>query len=140
MKTFSRWMCATLFLPCLLTAGNAQSKTNDSGIHIGVDVLTPVEGTAFRPYLLALMSELKQHYAELVATSGSGAVRNQGEVSVDLSIARDGSLVALHLDPASQGSALSKTVWAVTRDAGYSALPAGMTAGNLTLRVHFLAD
>lgn len=123
-------------------------KETEKVDHYGVDVLSPTGGVDVSPYLQTVMGNIRRNWYRHIPASARGPEHyspwkkpklKQGNVRIEFTIVRDGSISELHLsersgDPEFDDAALS----GISESAPFPKLPEKLKADKLKLRCQFL--
>ena len=100
-----------------------------------LEVLSDTMGIDFGPYLSSVVAIVRQNWYELVPES---ARRKTGNVSIEFSIMKDGSISGLKRDKSSGDPTLDRAAWGgITASSPFPALPTEFKGKYLALRFTF---
>lgn len=116
------------------SAPSAQSTQLRSNI----DVLSDTMGVDFGPYLNRVLSEIREHWYELIPEEARAPLMKQGKVSIQFLIMKDGSVAGMRAIAPSGDVALDRAAWGgITASNPFQPLPNQFKGQYLALRLHF---
>ena len=103
-----------------------------------IDILSDTMGVDFGPYLNRVLSEVREHWYELIPEEARAPLMKQGKVSIQFVIMKDGSVAGMHIFSPSGDVALDRAAWGgITASNPFQPLPNQFKGENLALRFHF---
>jgi len=136
-------LCAAQLSPTQ-EIGRGRSLTPDGHIPIqNVDVLSDTHGLDMTLYLRKNLLYIRRNWRKLTSADAIGSSHQVSDLSVEFTIARDGSLSDAHLAQSSGDSVLDQAALeAVGLASPFAALPSNYDGGSLALRwrLHYDPD
>ncbi len=138
MKKLVRFLSVT-FLAAISVAPVHGQTMSQPALKLGVDLLSDTNGTNLGPYMKVLISDIRKRWVSVATQEADQAITKHEEAVISLTIAPDGRVLAMLLEP-SHDVALDRAAWSAVTGTTYAPLPAGMKDADLKLRVHFAVN
>jgi TonB family protein len=117
-------------------AGPSQQPTKLSNF---ADVLSDTMGVDFGPYLARVLADIRRNWYNVIPEAARPPLMEQGTVSIDFVIQKNGSVAGLKLMAPSGDVSLDRAAWGgITASNPFPPLPTEFRGQYLALRLHFL--
>jgi hypothetical protein len=115
-------------------AANARAQVGN-----GVEILSDTQGVDFGPYLERAIYIVKRNWYTAIPADAMPPKLEQGKVTIELVIGKDGGIIGMRLVERSQNILLDHAAWSgVTASNPFLPLPREFTGDYLRLRIHFV--
>jgi len=117
-------------------AGPSQQPTKLSNF---ADVLSDTMGVDFGPYLARVLADIRRNWYNVIPEAARPPLMEQGTVSIDFVIQKNGSVAGLKIMAPSGDISLDRAAWGgITASNPFPPLPHEFKGNYLALRLHFL--
>jgi TonB family protein len=105
-----------------------------------IEILSDTQGVDFHPYLKHAMRQIYKQWLALMP-EGAEEQKEKGVTLIRLTINRDGTIGAMHLDGSANDDALDRAAWGAIRAVKkFAVLPSAFHGANVEVRIHFLVN
>jgi TonB family protein len=102
------------------------------------DVMSDTEGVDFGPYLARILHTVRENWINLIPEVARAPLMQQGKVSIEFAILKDGSVAGMRVVYPSGDASLDRAAWGgITGSNPFPPLPGEFRGQYLALRFHF---